>query len=133
MSDNGSQAAVLLLTVDSEIMGHSHVAHWVADSTLIGAVVGAVNRLYEHSPVVYGETDSAARMERPAILHPHSGADGARGLTAEVGGAFILYQNGCRAADGGSSYWRWQDLNSVSPIKRKRNKGRKNKEKVLKH
>lgn len=72
-------------------------------------MVGAVNRLYEHCLVAHGEADSATVMERPAVLHPHSCADGAGGLTAEVGGAFIFYQDGCGAADGGSSYQRWQN------------------------
>lgn len=98
-----------VLTVDSEIIGRSHGANWVADSTQVGAVVGAVNRLNEHCLVVYGEADSAVRMEKLAILHPHSRADGAGGLTGEVGGAFIFYQDGCWAADGGSSYQRWQN------------------------
>ncbi len=93
----------MVLTVDSEIMSHSHGADWVADSTLVGAMVGAVNRLYENGPVVYGEADPAARMERPTVLHPLPGADRAGGLTAEVGGTFIFYQDGCRAVDGGSS------------------------------
>ena len=34
-----------VLTVHSEIMGRSHGADWVADSTLVGAMVGAVDRL----------------------------------------------------------------------------------------
>lgn len=111
----GLQWAVL--TVDSEIIGHSHGANWVADSTLVGAVVGAVNRLYEHCLVAHGEADSATVMERPAVLHPQSCADGAGGLTAEVGGAFIFYQDGCGAADGGSGYQRWQ--NTRVSIRRK--------------
>lgn len=85
-------------------MGHSHGADWVAGSTVVGAMVGAMNRLYENCPVVNGETDSVTCMERPAVLRPHSGADGAGGLAAEVGGAFIFYQDGCRADYGGSSY-----------------------------
>lgn len=95
-------------------MGHSHGADWVADSTLVGAVVGAVNRFYGHCPVVHGEADSATRMERPAVHHPHYGADGAGGLAAEVRGAFVFYQDGCRAADGGSSYQRWQNIKCQS-------------------
>ena len=73
-------------------------------------MVGAVNRLQEHRPVVYGEADSAVRVERPAVLHPHPGADGAGGLAAEVGGAFVFYQEGCGALDGGSSYQLWQNM-----------------------
>lgn len=98
-------------------MGHSHGADWVADSTLVGAVVGAVNRFYEHCPVVHGEADSVARMERPAFHHPRCGAVGVGGLAAEVGGAFVFYQDGCGAADGDSSYQRWQNIKSVNPVK----------------
>lgn len=88
-------------------MGHSHRADWVADPTLVGAVVGAVDRLYEHCPVVHGEADSATRTEGLAIFHPHSSADGAGGLAAEVGGASVFYQDGWGAADGGPSYQDW--------------------------
>ena len=91
-----------VLTVDSEVMGHSHGADWVADSTLVGAVIGAVNRLNEHCSVVHGETDSVTGMKRTAVFHPHSSADGAGGLTGEVGGAFLFYQDGCGAADDGA-------------------------------
>lgn len=98
------------LTVDGEIISHSHAANWVADPTLEGAVVGAVNRLKEHCLVVNGQPDPVTRMERPAIFHPHLCADGAGGLAAEVGGAFIFYQDGCGAADGGFSYQCWQNI-----------------------
>lgn len=73
-------------------------------------MVGAVNWLKEHCLVVNGEPDPVTRMERPAIFHPHLGADGAGCLTAEVGGASIFYQEGCGAADGGFSYQRWQNI-----------------------
>lgn len=98
-------------------MGCGHGADWIADSTLVGAVVGEVNRLYGHCPVVRGEAESAAGLQRPAILHPDSGADGARGLTGEVDRAFIFYQDVCRAADGGSCYQSWQKANSIHPLK----------------
>ena len=49
-------------------------------------------------------------MKRSAVLHPVSGADGAGGLTAEVGGAFVFDQDGGRAADGGSSYRHCQNI-----------------------
>ena len=52
-----------------------------------------------------------------AIFHPHSGADGAGGLTGEVSGALTFYQHGCRAADDGSSYQCWWCINSVSAVK----------------
>lgn len=98
-------------------MGHSHGADWVADSTLVGAMVGEVHRLYEHCPVVRGEAESAAGMERPSVLHPDSAADGARGLAGEVGGASLFYQDGHGAADGGSCYRCWQNMENVNPMK----------------
>jgi len=94
----------VLLTVDGEVTLRRHGAEWVADPTLEGAVVGAVHRLQGHRLVVHGEGDSVTLMERLVVLHPHSGADGAGGLTAEVGGAFVFYQDGFfGAADDGSS------------------------------
>lgn len=90
--------------MDCEVKGRSHGADRVADLTLVGAAVGAVDRLYEHYPVVRRESDSVAGIERLAVLQPHSGADGARGIAGEVGGAFVFYQDGCRAADGDSCY-----------------------------
>lgn len=95
-------------------MGRSHGADWVADSALVGALAGAVNRLYEHGPVAHGEADPGARAERPTILHPHSGADGAGGLAAEVGGAFIFDQDGFGAADDGFGHQLWSNIKSVS-------------------
>lgn len=96
-----------VLTVDSEIIGHSHGADWVADLTQIGAVVGAVNPLYGHRPVVDGEADAAARAEESAALHPQPGADGAGGLAAQAGRVLVLDQGVCGAADGGSSDVLW--------------------------
>lgn len=69
--------------------------------------MGAVNWLQEHRLVVHGEGDPPTRTERPLVLHPLNGADGAKGLAAEVGRAFVFYQDGCRAAgDGRFSYQR---------------------------
>lgn len=79
-------------------------------------MIGAVNRLDEHCPVVWGEADSAARVEWPVVLHPHSGADGARGLAAQAGGAPVFYQDDCRAADGDTSDWNWPSKDCVSPV-----------------
>lgn len=93
------------LTVDREVVGDSHGADRVADPTLVGAVVGAVNGLNEHGSVVDGETDSAGGTERTAILHPHSGADGARGLASKVREVFVFYQGGWWTSDVGAAYW----------------------------
>lgn len=71
-------------------MGRSHGADRVADSTLIGAADRNVNRLYGCCLVVQGKADTATGIKRLAIFYPLSGADGARGLTGEVGGAFIF-------------------------------------------
>lgn len=92
------------LTVDNKIKRRSHGADRVADPTLVGAVVGAVDGLYEHGFVARGEADSVIWTEGLAVHHPLSRADGAGGLAAEVGGASIFYQDGCKAADGGSGY-----------------------------
>lgn len=93
-----------VLTVDCEVKSRGHGADGVAELTMVGAAAGAVDRLYEHHPVVCGETHSVARLERPVVLHPHPGADGAEGLAGHVGGALVFYQDGRRAADGGSCY-----------------------------
>lgn len=98
-------------------MGHSHGADRVADSTPVGAVIGAVNGLNEHGSVVHGEADSPSGTKQLAILSPHSGADGAGGLAGEVSGVFIFYQDGLGALDGGSSYQRWQGTKRVKALK----------------
>lgn len=101
-----SRSRLAELTVDGEIIDCRHRADWVADSTLVAAVVGALNRLYVDCSVVHGEAHSATGLQRPAVLRPLSGADGARSIAGKIGGAFVFDQGGCGAADGGSIYQR---------------------------
>lgn len=69
------QSAVL--TVDGEIVDRCHGADWVADSALVGAMVGTVNRLYEYSLIACREGCSVISLEELTALHPFSCDDGA--------------------------------------------------------
>lgn len=96
------------LTVDSEVVGCSLLAHWVADETQVRAVVGAADRLEGQGLIAHREAEAAARKEGPAVLHPQPSGDGAGGLAAQVGGAVAFYEDGRRAGDGSTSYWSCQ-------------------------
>lgn len=100
--------SVLGLTIDGEVVGGGLLAHWVADATQVGAVVGAADRLEGQGLVAGREAEAAAWTEGVAVLHPQPSGDGAGGLAAQVGGAAAFYQDGFGAGDGGGGYRSWQ-------------------------
>lgn len=99
---------VQALTVDGQVVGCGLLAHWVADETQVGAVVGAADRLEGQGVVAGREAEAAAGKEGPAVLHPQPSDDSAGGLAAQVGGAVAFYEDGLRAGDSSTAYWNCQ-------------------------
>lgn len=77
-----------------------------------------MNGLYGHAFIAHREGGPVVGLQWPTPLQPLPGDDGARGLTAEVGGAQVFDQDGRGAADDGSSYGCWS-TDSAAPNKRR--------------